>query len=160
MIWNNKLIPSLNVINGKTLPYTSKRILRYYHYRSDPKLVPGIFYIRKITFSCHNCTAILSLYWDSKIKEAFNQPRYGIFYNYKYSQIIGCHNNFILMVFLDDGTDEEYYKNINRTILDGNVMNMYLVIMEGKFGAIDTDDSSCHGYYTIKFSSMSYTLQP
>ena len=38
-------------------------------------------------------------------------------------------------------------------------MNMSLIIMEGKYGAIDTDDSSCHGYYIIKFSSSPYTLQ-
>ena len=38
-------------------------------------------------------------------------------------------------------------------------MNMSLIIMEGKYGAIDTDDYSCHGYYTIKFSSSLYTLQ-
>ena len=40
---------------------------------------------------------------------------------------------------LDDGTDEEIYKPINRDILDGNVMNISLVIMK------HTDDSSCHG---------------
>ena len=39
---NNKLFPSLNVINGKSSPYGSKGILRNYHYRSDPKLGPGI----------------------------------------------------------------------------------------------------------------------
>ena len=44
------------------------------------------------------------------------------------------------MNFLEDGTDEEYYENINRTILDGSVMNMYLIIIEVKYGAIDTDD--------------------
>ena len=32
-------------------------------------------------------------------------------------------------------------------------MNMSLIIMEGKYGAIDNDDSSCHDYYIIKFSS-------
>ena len=31
--------------------------------------------------------------------------------------------------------------------------------MEGKYGAIDNDDYSCHGYYIIKFSSSPYTLQ-
>ena len=55
------------------------------------------------------------------------------------------------MYFLDDGTDEEIYKNINQKILGDNVMNMYLIIMEVKYGAIDNDDSSCHVYYTIKF---------
>ena len=48
MIWNNKLFPSLNVINGKTLPYSSMGILRHYHYRSDPEFGPGIVAIRRI----------------------------------------------------------------------------------------------------------------
>ena len=38
-------------------------------------------------------------------------------------------------------------------------MNMYLIITEVKYGAIDNDDYSCHGYYIIKFSSSTYTLQ-
>ena len=80
-------------------------------------------------------------------------------YNCKYSQILGFHNNWILMIFLDDGIDEEIYKDINRTILGSNVMNIYLIITEGKYGSIDTDYSSCHSYYILKFSSSSYTLQ-
>ena len=56
------------------------------------------------------------------------------------------------MNFLYDGRDEEIYEHINLTVLDGNVINMYLINMERKYGAIDTDDSSCHGYYIIKFS--------
>ena len=97
--------------------------------------------IRRIPCSFHACTYILSLSWYPKIKEALNQPRYGRFYSYKYSQILGCRNNWLLMNFLDDGTDEEYYEKINRTILDGNVMNVSLIFIEGKYGAIDTDDS-------------------
>ena len=38
-------------------------------------------------------------------------------------------------------------------------MNMSLISIEGKYGAIDTDNSSCNGYYIIKFSSSPYTLQ-
>ena len=38
-------------------------------------------------------------------------------------------------------------------------MNMYLIIIEGKYGARDVDDSSCNGYYIIKISSSSYNLQ-
>ena len=36
---------------------------------------------------------------------------------------------------------------------------MSLIIMEGNYGAIDDDDSSCHGYCIIQFSSYIYTLQ-
>ena len=80
---NNKLFTSLNVIYGKKSPYAGKGILRHYLYRSDPKLVPGIFSIRVIPCICHACTAISYLSWYSKIKEAVNHPRYGRVYNCK-----------------------------------------------------------------------------
>ena len=63
------------------------------------------------------------------------------------------------MHFVDYGTYEEDCEHINRNILDGNVMNMSLIIMEENYGAIYDDDSSCHGYYIIKISSSPYTLQ-
>ena len=63
------------------------------------------------------------------------------------------------MNFLDDVIDEEYYEDINQTILDGNVMNMSLICIEVEYGAINNNDSLCHGYYTIKFSSFPYNLQ-
>ena len=49
------------------------------------------------------------------------------------------------MNFLYDGTDEEEYKQINQNILDGNVMNMSLIIMEVDYGDIDADDTTLHG---------------
>ena len=48
---------------------------------------------------------------------------------------------------------------INITILDGNVMNMSLIITKGDYGSIDADDYSCHGYYIIRFSLSPYTIQ-
>ena len=63
------------------------------------------------------------------------------------------------MNILDYVTDEEINKHINPTIIDGNMMSMSLIIMERKYGYIDTDDYSCHSYYIIKFSSSSYNLQ-
>ena len=107
MRWNNKLFPSLNVINGETFPYESKGILIHYHYRYDTKLGPGIFGIRIIPCSFYAYTAILSLSWDPKIKESVNHPRYGRVYNCRCSQILVCHHNWILMNFLDDVIDQE-----------------------------------------------------
>ena len=63
------------------------------------------------------------------------------------------------MNFVDDGKNEEDYKHINRTILDGNVMNIYLIIMEGKYVAINLDGYSYHGYYIINFYLSPCTLQ-
>ena len=49
------------------------------------------------------------------------------------------------MNFLYDGTENLEYECINQTILNGNVMNMTLIIMEGNYGAIYADDYTCHG---------------
>ena len=34
-------------------------------------------------------------------------------------------------------------------------MKIYLIIMEGKYGAIDNDDSSCHGYRAAEAAAVS-----
>ena len=62
------------------------------------------------------------------------------------------------MIFIDVVIDEEFYENMNRTIPDGNVMNVSLIIIEGKYDAIDAGDFLCHGYYIINFSSSPCTL--
>ena len=80
-------------MNGKTSPYTNKGVIIHYHYRSDTKLGPDIVSIRRIPCSFHARTAILSIYWDFKIKELVNQPIYGRVYNCKYSQTLIYHNN-------------------------------------------------------------------
>ena len=40
-----------------------------------------------------------------------------------------------------------------------NLMNMYLIFIEGKYFSIDATYTSCQGYYIIIFSSSTYTLQ-
>ena len=56
------------------------------------------------------------------------------------------------MNLLDDGTDNVKYECMNRNILDGNFMNVSLIITEGNYGDIYADYSACHGYYIIIFS--------
>ena len=63
------------------------------------------------------------------------------------------------MNFIDDGTERVDYVFIDRNILDGNVINMSLMITKGNYGAIYADDSSYDGYYIIIFSLSPYTLQ-
>ena len=72
---------------------------------------------------------------------------------------IGSCNNFIIINLLSNIIDESDYDHINRTILDGNVTNMSLIIYKRNFGAIDADENSCHRYSIINFSESPYTLQ-
>ena len=60
------------------------------------------------------------------------------------------------MNFRYDKTDNVKYECIYRTILDGNFMNMYLIITKQSYCAIDADHNSFHLYYIIRFSSSTY----
>ena len=74
----------------------------------------------------------------------------GDFYR-KYSIVLGSNNNCIIIKFIggetDDVqcTDEFQCKQSKRTILDGNVTNMSLIITKGNSGAIDAEDTPYHG---------------
>ena len=109
---NNKVFPSLSLINGKT-PYEIKGVLINYHYRYDPKLCQEVVALRLFSWNCHACTTKVSLPWDTKIKYACNKTRYGRVYDCNYYLIIGSQNNWIIMDFLNDGTDEVEYEQIN-----------------------------------------------
>ena len=67
------------LLMAKTYPYGSKGVLRNYHYLLVPKLGPVIVSIIIIPWSWHYCTTQLYLPWDSIIKDAYNQPKYGYF---------------------------------------------------------------------------------
>ena len=108
-----------------------------------------MFSTRRTPCICHACSTKLYIPWDSTTKEAYIQPRYGKVNNFKYSKILGSHNNWVIMKFLDDGSDNVEYECINRNILDDNVTNTSLISTEVNYGAIDDDDSACHGYYII-----------
>ena len=104
--------------------HTEKCVLRHYHYRSYSKLGLGVVSSRKISCSFHACTTQLFLPWDYKIKDACYQPIYGRVYYCKCYIILGSHNNWIIMNFIDYVADEVYYEQTNTTILDGNVTSM------------------------------------
>ena len=60
--------------------------------------------------------------------------------------IIGYNNNWITTNFLDGGTDEVEYEQVDIAILDSNVSNIPLVLSKGNIVDIDADDTSFHGY--------------
>ena len=51
----------------------------------------------------------------------------------------------MITYFLYDGTENVEYEYTNRTILDGNIMIMYLITTKRNYEAIDADDTSYHG---------------
>ena len=100
--WNNKFFPSLEIVNVKIAPY-----------RGYGKLGQVIVADQMIPLGCYSCATQLYIPRDSKIKDASNHLRYGRVYYCKYSLILGYHNTWIIMKFLDDVTDKLEYEHIN-----------------------------------------------
>ena len=50
-------------------------------------------------------------------------------------------------------------KKITKTLIDGKLIIVSLIIVDGNYGYIYANDSTCHGYYIVRFSSYQYTLQ-
>ena len=107
------------ILRGVKMIWSNNKI-HHYHYQSDPKLGPGIVAIRIIRCSCHSCTTMISIFWDAKIKETVYQPRYGRVYDCNYSQILGCHPNWIIMIFFM----MEPMKNITNILIELLLMVM------------------------------------
>ena len=51
------------------------------------------------------------------------------------------------------------FEEIHQVVFDGIIDNMTSLFQSGKYGAINTTDTSKNGYYVIKFISEAYTLQ-
>ena len=56
-------------------------------------------------------------------------------------------------------TSSETFDVIRQVVIDGISDNMASLVKSGKYGAINTIDTSTNGFYVIMFTSGVYTLQ-
>ena len=56
-------------------------------------------------------------------------------------------------------TSSDTFDEIHQVVLDGISYNMALLVESGKYGSINTTDTSTNGFYVIMFTSGAYILQ-
>ena len=56
-------------------------------------------------------------------------------------------------------TSSKTFDEIHQVVLDSISENMASLVESGKYGAINTTDTSTNGFYVIMFTSGAYTLQ-
>ena len=56
-------------------------------------------------------------------------------------------------------TSSETFDEIHQVVIDGISDNMASLVESGKYGAINTTDTSTNGFYVIMFTPGAYTLQ-
>ena len=60
---------------------------------------------------------------------------------------------------LSNSTSSDIIDEIHKVVLDGISDNMASLVESGKYGAINTTDTSTNVFYVIMFTSGAYTLQ-
>ena len=56
-------------------------------------------------------------------------------------------------------TSSYTFDEIHQVVIDGISDDMASLIESGKYGGINTTDTSTNGFYVIMFTSVTYTLQ-
>ena len=56
-------------------------------------------------------------------------------------------------------TSSDAFDEIHQVVLDGISDNMASLVESGKYGSINTTDTSTNGFYVIMFTSGEYTIQ-
>ena len=86
-------------------------------------------------------------------------------YHYKtvtkctYWPVLGSFNNWNIIQLSSKSTSSDTFDEIHQVVLNGISDNMASLVESGKYGAINTTDTSTNGFYVIMFTSGAYTLQ-
>ena len=99
------MFPKFTIEEGRNSYHGVNVILTYYCIRCYPYLGIGICAIRIIPCACLDFRNSIDLPWDPFIVPNY-QPRYSSVTKYKYYSILGQHNYWLIMDFIDIGTDE------------------------------------------------------
>ena len=67
--------------------------------------------------------------------------------------------NWNIIELSSKSTSSEKFDEINQVVLDGISDNIASLVESGKYGAINTTDTSTNRFYVIVFTSGAYTLQ-
>ena len=73
--------------------------------------------------------------------------------------MLGSFNNWNIIKFTNKTTSSEYFDDVHKVVLDGISDNMSSLLQLGKYGDINSEDTTTIGYYVIKYLSEPYTLQ-
>ena len=131
---------------------------KHYHLRFDTKLGMGVCAIRRIPCACVTCTSMMETPWISGIpynKQDLSKP----VTKCTHWPVLGYFNNWKIIILSSKSTASDTFDEIHQVVLDGISDNMASSVESGRYGAINTTDTSTNGFDVIMFTSGAYTLQ-
>ena len=96
--------------------------------------------------------------WISGISSE-KQERYKPVTKCTYWPVLSAFNNWNIIELSSKSTSSDAFDEIHQVVLDGISDNLASLVESGKYGAINTTDTSTNGFYVIMFTLGAYTLQ-
>ena len=155
---NTNQFPSLSFCGTHTKPHGLRGLSNHYHMRFYPKLGHGICAIRRIPCACAECTYMFYKHWIPGLTPK-QQPRYQPVTDFYYWPFIDYFNKWNIITLSHKSTTSEAFEEINQFFLDVISNHMASLVQNGRYGAMNTTDTSTMRYYVIKFVSETYILQ-
>ena len=87
------------------------------------------------------------------------QERYKPVTKCTYWPVLGAFKNWNIIQLSSKSTSSDTFDEIHQVVLDGISDNMASLVESGKYGAINTTDTSTDSFYVIIFTLGAYTLQ-
>ena len=112
----------------------------------------GICEIFRILCACVVCISMLDKPWISGISPD-EQERYKPVTNCTYFPVLGYFNNWNIIQFSQNSTPSDAFDEIHQVVIHRISDNMALLVESGKYGSINTTDTTINGFYVIMFTS-------
>ena len=116
--------------------------------RFDPKLGMRVCEIRRISCACVACTSMLEKSWIYGIPSD-KQDRYKHVTKCTYWPVVWAFNNWNIIKLSSKSTSSDTFDEIHQVFLDGISDNVASLVESGKYGAINTTDTSTNEFYVI-----------
>ena len=118
----------------------------------------GVSAILRIPFACVACTSMLEKPWISGIPSD-KQERYKTVTKCTYRPVLGPLNNWSIILLQHKSPPYDTFDETYQVVLDGISDNLASLVESGKYGSINTTDTTTNGFHVIMFTSEAYTLQ-
>ena len=79
--------------------------------------------------------------------------------DFTYWPVMGSYKNWNIIQLTPALTNFEVFDEIHQVVLDSIIDNMESLAQSGKYGVINTADTTTNLFYVIQFISEAYTLQ-
>ena len=144
MYCNTNQFPTLPFCGPYSKPHGARGLGKHYNLCFDPKLGMGKCAIIRILCACVTCTSLLDKPWISGIPSDKHE-RYKPVTKCNYWPVLGAFNNCDIIELSSKSTSSDTVDEIHQVVLDGISDNMAPLVESGKYGAINTADTSING---------------